>query len=88
VASTDLFYEHRNGLERQWASAGAVAVEMETATLFAMAAKLGLRAGSVLIVSDLLEPRRVRIDADVLQATERRMGELAARALLSEDQRY
>src|SRR5207248_8792605 len=60
VASTHLFYDDRKGQELQWTAAGAVAVEMETATLFAVAAKRELEAASVLIVSDLLHPRRVR----------------------------
>jgi hypothetical protein len=35
----------------------------------------------LLIVSDLLLPTRRRIDGELLQAAERRLGELAARAL-------
>jgi uridine phosphorylase len=81
VVSTDLFYDEREGLERQWLSSGARAVEMETATLFALAAGRGLRAGSLLIVSDVLAGERVRIDPGELRIAERRMGELAASAL-------
>jgi len=81
VASTDLFYEHREKLGRRWARAGAVAVEMETATLFALAARRGLRAAAVLVVSDQLHPVRTRIDPAGLAEAERRMGTLAARAL-------
>jgi DeoD family purine-nucleoside phosphorylase len=81
VASTDLFYDGPDGQEQQWLSAGAVAVEMETATLFALAARRGLQAASLLIVSDLLLPARVRIDAEALRAAEHRIGELAFRGL-------
>jgi purine-nucleoside phosphorylase len=81
VASTDLFYDDRRDPEREWLAAGAIAVEMETATLFALARRRGLQAGSVLIVTDLLYPGRVRIEAEHLEAAEHRMGELAVRAL-------
>ena len=54
---------------------------METATLFALAAIHGLQVGSLLIVTDLLLPTRVRIAPNDLQEAEHRMGELAVRAL-------
>ncbi len=80
VVSTDLFYDPR-GLEREWSEAGALAVEMETATLFALAASRGVDAAAVLVVSDLVLPARVRIGQDELREAERRMGEAAVRAL-------
>ena len=64
-----------------WLAAGALAVEMESAALFALAARRGVRAAALLLVSDLLVPQRVRIEPRVLQAGERRLGELAAQAL-------
>jgi DeoD family purine-nucleoside phosphorylase len=79
VASTDLFYDGPG--EQSWIDAGALAVEMETATLFALAARRGLQAAAVLIVSDLLFPKRKRIDSDGLREAEQRMGELAVSAL-------
>ena len=81
VVSTDLFYDDREGQEHEWLAAGALAVEMETATLFALAAKRGLQAASVLVVSDLLVSARVRIDHDALHEAEHRMGAAAMRAL-------
>jgi DeoD family purine-nucleoside phosphorylase len=80
VVSTDLFYDRR-GLEQEWSGAGALAVEMEAATLFALAAARGFDAAAVLVVSDLVLPSRVRIEPDELRAAERRMGEVALRAL-------
>jgi DeoD family purine-nucleoside phosphorylase len=56
VVSTDLFYDGPAGEEREWIEAGAVAVEMETATLFALARRRHLRAACLLLVSDLLIP--------------------------------
>jgi len=85
VVSTDLFYDRR-GLEREWSAAGALGVEMEAATLFALAASHGVQAAALLVVSDLVLPDRVRIGAEELQVAERRMGEAALRALSVESQ--
>jgi len=81
VVSTDLFYDGAEGSEQRWQQQGALAVEMETATLFALAARRGLQAGAVLIVTDQLIPTRRRIETERLRSAEHRSGELAARAL-------
>ncbi len=81
TVSTDLFYEGRPGAETAWAQAGAVVVEMESATLFALAHRRGIEAGTVLIVSDLRHGDRVRIDDEPLRDAEHRLGELAVCAL-------
>jgi DeoD family purine-nucleoside phosphorylase len=81
VASTDLFYDGRDGQEQRWLSAGAMAVEMETATLYALAARRRVQAGAVLIVTDLLLPARTRIETEALREAEHRLGELALRGL-------
>jgi DeoD family purine-nucleoside phosphorylase len=81
VVSTDLFYDGPD--EQPWIDAGALAVEMETATLYALARRRGLRAATILIVTDVLFPTRIRIDTDVLHAAERRMGAVAVSALAS-----
>jgi DeoD family purine-nucleoside phosphorylase len=81
VATTDLFYDHRAEAEQAWVAAGALAVEMESATLFTLAAKRALQAASILIVTDVLLPARRRLDPDSLRAAEHRLGELAVRAL-------
>jgi DeoD family purine-nucleoside phosphorylase len=83
IVTTDLFYDDRE-LEREWSAAGALAVEMEAATLFALAAARGVEAAALLVVSDLVLPARVRISQDELRDAERRMGEAALRALLAE----
>jgi purine-nucleoside phosphorylase len=80
VVSTDLFYDRR-GLERGWRDAGALAVEMEAATLFALAATREFDAAALLVVSDLILPSRRRIGSDELRAAEQRMGEVALGAL-------
>jgi uridine phosphorylase len=81
VVSSDLFYDSPEGSEERWHAQGARAMEMETATLFALAARRGLRAGCALIVSDLVLPKRLRIDTEALHDAERRLGELAVAAL-------
>jgi uridine phosphorylase len=84
VASVDLFY---GADERALAQAGARVVDMECATLFALARELGLSAAAVLIVSDTLVPERRRITSDALQKAERAAGALAASALSKERSR-
>ena len=51
------------------------------ATLFALAASRGVRAATLLLVTDLLFPARVRIGRGPLRDGERRMGEIAVAAL-------
>jgi DeoD family purine-nucleoside phosphorylase len=79
VVSVDLFYG--DGLPA--AADGALAVEMEAATLFALGASLGMAVGCALIVSDTFDEhgRRTRIDADELVSAGERMGAAALAAL-------
>ncbi len=81
IVSTDLFYDSPAGQEQQWLAAGARAVEMEAAALFALAARRGFAAGALLIVSDQLLPSRRRIDEESLRAAEQEAGTVALRAL-------
>jgi uridine phosphorylase len=53
VASSDLFYDPREDAAHAWAGRGAVAVEMEAATIFQIAARRGVAAACVLGVSDV-----------------------------------
>jgi uridine phosphorylase len=81
AVTTDLFYDGPAGAEESWAAAGAEVVEMEAATLFALGDLRGLSTGCLLIVSDLLLPKRRRIESAALEEAEHRLGELAVRAL-------
>ncbi|HEY5319068.1 MAG TPA: hypothetical protein VIJ20_13855 [Solirubrobacteraceae bacterium] len=83
IVTTDLFYDN-SGQEHDWADEGALAVEMETATLFAIAQNKGLQAASLLIITDILLPTRARITTDALTTGELRAGEIATTALLSD----
>jgi uridine phosphorylase len=87
VVSTDLFYSRDEAAEARararWRSAGALAVEMEAATLFTLAGLRGVRAGCLLAVSDVLGDAtgRGRIDDAALERAGRRLGEVAVAAL-------
>ena len=81
VTSTDLFYDGPADQQERWVAAGAIAVDMETATLFALAAVRQLRAASLLLVTDLLLGGRTRIDPEALRVGEHRLGEVAVGAL-------
>jgi DeoD family purine-nucleoside phosphorylase len=80
VVTTDLFYDASGGHASPPAD-GALAIEMETATLLQLGALRGFQAACVLIVSDLLGPTRGRIDRDALAAAAERVGRIAAAAL-------
>jgi DeoD family purine-nucleoside phosphorylase len=80
VLTSDLFYG-ADGAHADPAADGALAVEMETATLFRLAALRGLHAGCVLVVSDLLGAARGRIDDEALAAAGERIGRIAAASL-------
>jgi DeoD family purine-nucleoside phosphorylase len=81
VVSTDLFYDPDVGRQEAWARAGALAVEMECAALFATAAGRGAAAAALLLVSDIVLPDRRRIPTEQLRAGEERLGRAAAAAL-------
>jgi uridine phosphorylase len=91
IVSTDLFYDGDPGDEGPprpradaWLRRGAVAVEMEAATLFALGSRLGVATACVLAVSDTFENgRRRRIDDERLADAAARMGSVAAAALES-----
>jgi DeoD family purine-nucleoside phosphorylase len=80
VVSSDLFYDPDPGRYDRWAAAGALAVEMEFATLLAVAERRTVAAGCVLAVSDLVATRE-RIGAEALEAAEKAIGTIAASAL-------
>lgn len=81
VATTDLFYEIDPARELAWERFGAVAVEMECATLFALGPQEGVEVACVLTVSDVLRPYRRRIEPDRLEEAALSMGQAAADAL-------
>jgi uridine phosphorylase len=78
--STDLFYDADDRIPG-WIAAGAVAVEMECAAIFTVAARRGVEAGGALLVSNFVGG--AYLDSDALHAAELRLGELAIGALSS-----
>jgi uridine phosphorylase len=62
VVSSDLFYDPRDGAADEWAARGAVAVEMEAATILQVAARHHVAAACVLGVTDV-QGRRMEPDA-------------------------
>jgi uridine phosphorylase len=81
IVTTDLFYD---AAASDWGERGAVAVEMEAATLFTLGALLGLATACLLTVSDTFEEgERRRIGDEALADAAARMGAVAASALES-----
>ena len=84
IVSTDLFYKglaDRTASGR-WRSEGAVVVEMEAATLFALGERLGIAAACALVVTDTFDDgERRRIEDDALTEAAKAMGRAAAAAL-------
>lgn len=54
VVSTDVFYDLEPGRNEDWQRRGILAVEMEAAVIFSLAARHGVRAGCVLAVGNTL----------------------------------
>jgi DeoD family purine-nucleoside phosphorylase len=62
IVSSDLFYNPDEGQYARWSARGVLAVEMEAAVLFTLGALRGVKAGCLLVVSDVvLEGEFVRI---------------------------
>ena len=83
IVSTDLFYESDSTRNRQWRETGAIAVEMEASTLFALGAASGIQVACLLTVTDTFDAAgaRTRIDDDALVQAAEAMGRAAAGAL-------
>jgi uridine phosphorylase len=82
VVSSDLFYDPDPGRAARWTAAGAIAVEMEAATVLRVAERAGAAAACVLAVSDVLaDGGRDRISPEALEAAEAKLGRAGAAAL-------
>jgi DeoD family purine-nucleoside phosphorylase len=80
VVSADLFYDAEDRVG-EWIAAGALAVEMETAAIFTLAAKRGVEAGCVVLVSNFVVGETGYMAPEALHAAELRLGALAIAAL-------
>ena len=85
IASSDTFYDPDPDRHKRWAARGVLAVEMEAAVLFTIAALRGVEAACLLTVSDLIHGDEfVRISDAELAAAVERMTRLALRAAVDE----
>jgi DeoD family purine-nucleoside phosphorylase len=80
IATSDLFYDPDPSRADRWRAAGAVAVEMEAATLFRVAARRGAKAACVVAITDRVATGE-HIAPDELEAAEAALGRAAAAAL-------
>lgn len=85
IATSDLFYERDPARARPWREAGALAIEMETASLLRIGELRGIGVACLLAVSDVFgdDGERVRIDAEKLLQAAERLGRVGAGALAS-----
>lgn len=83
VASVDLFYERDRSRARAWRASGAVAVELEAATVLRVGELRGLRTACLLAVTDVFgrDGERHRVDAEGLARAGEDLGRVAAAAL-------
>ena len=84
VATSDLFYDPREDAAAGWVERGALAVEMEAATILQVAARRGVAAACVLGVSDVPASNGSRrMGPDELEQLGVRVGEAGYAALRS-----
>jgi uridine phosphorylase len=84
IVSSDLFYDPREETTDAWTGQGAIAVEMEAATLFRIAAVRGVAAACVVGVSDVAEGDGMRrMSVDELHELGLRVGEAGYAAVRS-----
>lgn len=81
IVSSDLFYEVGETRFAQWRAAGALAVEMEAAALFAIGRLRGIQVACALAITDVLADERTRIDATALIEAGLAVGRLGLAAL-------
>ncbi|GGQ95062.1 purine-nucleoside phosphorylase [Deinococcus ruber] len=81
IMSSDIFYQDDPTSFEMWANYGVLAVEMEAAALYTLAAKFGVRALCVLTISDHLVTKEVTT-AEERQTTFNGMIEVALEAAL------
>ena len=78
IVSSDVFYNPDSGQYQRWSERGILAVEMEAAMLFTLGALRKIRAGCLLIVSDVVvEGEFVRISDEEMRRAVDGMTELA-----------
>jgi purine-nucleoside phosphorylase len=85
IVSSDLFYNPDEGQYERWSARGVLAVEMEAAALFTVAAIRKVEAACLLTVSDIVvEGTFTRISDDELRAAVDRMTRIALDVAVSD----
>lgn len=87
VATTDAYYDPGAGRAASWAERGALAVDMETATVLTIAPLRNVSAGSFLVVSNNVGDPSSRLTPEVQQEAVLTLAPVALGALLSEPKR-
>src|SRR5579885_1061679 len=82
VFSSDAFHAEDPDFVAKWTGRGYIAVEMECATLFGLAMIRGIKAGSLLLVSDNLAEMQPMVDAEGLKRHVEVSSRVAFEALL------
>jgi purine-nucleoside phosphorylase len=82
VLSSDMFYTEDPDEWKLWSKFGVLAIEMETAELYTLAAKYGREALSILTISDCLVTHEAT-SPEERQTTFTRMMEIALEAAIS-----
>lgn len=76
IVTSGIFYDERPGIVERWRDLGHLAVEMETATLYTLAALRGVEAVALMTVSDVItgtgQSERIS-DAELAAAVDRMM---------------
>lgn len=86
IVSSDLFYDPTEDPAKLWGDLGVLAVEMEAAAIFTIAAMKGVKAGCLLTVSDTIGKEEVvRISDEELKRGVDDMMELALDTLAALD---
>jgi DeoD family purine-nucleoside phosphorylase len=85
IVSSDLFYNPDDGQYARWSSRGVLAVEMEAAALFTLAALRGVESACLLTVTDIVvEGVFTRISDEELRAAVDRMTRIALDVAVSD----
>ena len=87
IVSSDRFYNPDSGRHNRWSQRGLLAVEMEAAVLFTIAALRGVQAGCLLTVSDFVVDGEAvaRISDEELHAAVDRMTGLALHMISADE---
>jgi purine-nucleoside phosphorylase len=86
IVTSAIFYDRREGIMQRWRDRGHVAVEMEAAVLYTLAAIHGFEALALMTVSDLIasETETERISDEELRAGVDRMMTVACEVAVAD----